>query len=241
MVRPVLGNVAFTLYEIVGYFVPGSIAFLACLIFYWTIFSPKTPLGIAGFHPAALASLVIALGCYVLGHAVQAIGNRWFRSVEKSILDLDKGTAPAWLREGARQTAAGVVGADRHQRFEPSWLFRILDEYALQHGRSGDREVLVYREGFYRGVSISLFFLSAALLLRLAVPGASLLLSEGLFRISFLQLLVTLVLVGLIACLLRTRYRRFAEYRVTRAVISAAVLQGGKAGGTARKEKVSGG
>lgn len=239
--RSVLGNVAFTLYEIVGYFVPGGIAFVACLIFYWTIFAPKTPLGIAAFRPAALPALAIALGCYVLGHAVQAIGNKWFRSVEKAILDSEKGSAPAWLRECARQIAIRVVGAGPNQHFEPSWLFRVLDEYGLQYCKSGDRDVFVYREGFYRGVSISLFFLSAAVLIRLAVPGAALSLSQGLFRISFLQLLVTFTLVGLLACLLRTRYRRFAEYRVTRAVLSAAVVQCGKAGGTAPEEKPPGG
>jgi hypothetical protein len=37
------------------------------------------------------------------------------------------------------------------------WAVRVLDEYSVQNGKPGDRDVFVYREGFYRGCAIALF------------------------------------------------------------------------------------
>jgi hypothetical protein len=222
----VLGNFAFTLYEVFGYLLPGGIAFLAFFILYWTSFAPSQSLSIANFQLGSIAWIVIVIACYVFGHAMQAVGNVWFGSVENSLLDPEKGTAPAWLRERARQAAIAIADGRSEQHFEPRWLFRILDEYALQNGKPGDREMFVYREGFYRGISRSLFLLAFALLVRMVVPGTSVFLRNGLSHISFWELLATSIVFGVIAYLCGVRYRRFAEYRVTRAVLSALIVQG---------------
>ncbi|MGP8141060.1 MAG: hypothetical protein ACLQBU_04240 [Terriglobales bacterium] len=104
-------------------------------------------------------------------------------------------------------------------------LVRALDEYSVQAGELGDREIFVYREGFYRGTSIACFFLSIALLVRACVPGASIQFTKGLFYISTVELLLTAFIISGIGRMFVRRYRRFADYRITRAVLAALVLE----------------
>jgi hypothetical protein len=219
-----IGNLTFTLYEIFGYVFPGGVAFLAFVVLYWALFVPGVPLGIATFQPGLVTWISVIAASYALGHASQAVGNKLFHAAEKSTLDSQAGSAPSWLREQAQQSARRILNVNSDQ-LEPRWVFRALDEYALQTGKDGDRDMFVYREGFYRGTALSLFFLSAALLVRIFIPGTSIHFTKGMFYVSYLELLVTAVFVGGIGFLFVRRYQRFAEYRITRAVLAAIVLQ----------------
>jgi uncharacterized membrane protein YjjP (DUF1212 family) len=100
-----------------------------------------------------------------------------------------------------------------------------LDEYSVQTGKPGDRDTFIYREGFYRGTSIALFVLSAAVLVRVAIPGSSIQFTKWLFCVSIWQGLLTAFIAAALALLFFQRYRRFAEYRVTRAVLAALIIQ----------------
>ena len=218
-----MDNFSFTLYEVFGYVFPGGIALLAFVVLYWAFFVPGVPLGIATFQPGLVTWVSVIAASYVLGHAAQAVGNIFFRGPEKSALASETGGAPQWMRESAQRVAGEILKVSS-VHLEPRWIFRALDEYALQIGKDGDRDMFVYREGFYRGTTLSLFFLSAALLVRLFVPGASIQFTKGLFHISFLELFVTAVITGGIGYLFVRRYQRFAEYRITRAVLAALVV-----------------
>jgi len=220
-----MGNLAFTLYEVFGYVLPGGITFLAFVVLYWAFFVPAVPVNIASFQAGLVTWAAVTLASYVLGHAVQAVGNLCFHGAENSALGAEHGSAPTWMRERARQAAIEILDVGSDQQLEPRWLFRVLDEYALQTGKEGDREIFVYREGFYRGTALSLFLLSAVLLVRTFIPGASILFTRGLFYVSFWQLLLTAAILSGVAYLFVRRYQRFAEYRVTRAVLSALVIR----------------
>ncbi|MBZ5696771.1 MAG: hypothetical protein LAN36_15605 [Acidobacteriia bacterium] len=154
-----MGNLTFTLYEIFGYAMPGGVALLALLIFYWALFVPRMALGIAHFQVGLVTWIAVTLASYILGHAVQGIANACFPSVERSVLDSQHGSAPHWMRERAQHAARAILGVTSEipSQLEPRWVFRALDEYALQNGKDGDREIFVYREGFYRGTALSLF------------------------------------------------------------------------------------
>ena len=128
------------------------------------------------------------------------------------------------MLERAVQTASELLGVQL-DKIEPAWVYRALDEYAVQTGKSGDRDMFVYREGFYRASSVTLFFLSLTLLIRMIVPGASIQFTRWLFPVSWLELLTTAVVASLVAWLFLQRYKRFADYRVTRAVLSALVIR----------------
>src|SRR6266436_4924062 len=140
-----MNNFSFTLYEVFGYVFPGGVAFLAFVILYWAFFVPAVPLGIATFQPGLVTWTSVIVASYALGHAAQAVGNMIFRGAEKSALDSQSGTLPLWLRERARQLTGEIFKVDA-DRVEPGWIFRTLDEYALQAGKDGDRDMFVYRE-----------------------------------------------------------------------------------------------
>lgn len=219
-----MGNFTFTLYEIFGYVFPGGMAFLAFAVLFWAIFVPTVPLGVATFQPGLVTWVSVIVASYVLGHASQAVGNIIFHGAEKSALASETGTAPSWMRQRAQEEAGEILKVKSSQ-LDPGWVFRTLDEYALQTGKDGDRDMFVYREGFYRGTAVSLFFLSAALLVRLFSPCASIRFTKWLFHVSSMELLGTAIIVGGVGYMFVRRYRRFAEYRITRAILAALVIR----------------
>lgn len=220
-----VGNLAFTLYEVFGYLLPGGITFIAFAVLYWASFVARMPLGIADFQAGLVTWVAVTITSYVLGHAVQGVGNICFHGMEGSVLDSENGSAPLWMRECARKAAAGILDVGADDQIESRWLFRVLDEFALQSCKDGDREIFVYREGFYKGTSLSLFLLSAALLVRMVVPGACISFTKGPFQILWYEVLVTAAIVGGVAFIFVRRWQRFADYRITRAVLAALVAQ----------------
>lgn len=216
-----MGSFAFTLYEVFGYLIPGGVALLGFALLYWSLFASRVPLAIATLQPGVGSSTVIVVLAYVIGHAVQAVGNKIFRHVEATALTMP---GAANIRDRARETAGELIGIVPEQ-LEPRWVYRILDEYAIQKGQPGDRDMFIYREGFYRGTSTALFFLSATLLVRLVSPGAAIQFPKWVFPVSFLPLVLTACIVAWLGLLLFHRYKRFADYRVTRAVLSAMVIR----------------
>jgi hypothetical protein len=234
-----LATFSFTLYEVFGYLLPGAVALCGFVIIYWSCFVHSIPLRIAAFQSGLLTWVAVTLVSYLLGHAAQAIGNMCFEGVEVSLLDLGRGSAPTWFRNRAQQDATQVLGLSSGEELHPKWVFRVLDEFAMQTGKEGDRDIFVYREGFYRGTALSLFFLSAALLLRTFVPGTSLLFGAQPFSVSWPELLVTAIATGAIGYLFVRRYRRFAENRVTRAVLAALIARSATAESVTVNSKMS--
>jgi len=217
------GTLAFTLYEVFGYLLPGSVALQGILVLYWTFFVPRVPLGFATYHPGTVAWTALVIASYLLGHAAQGVANVIHTGAEDAALSPSE-TTPPWMLERATQLARKLLGLGSSDTISARWVVRTLDEYGVQAGELGDRDVFVYREGFYRGTSFAFFFLSIALLVRAWYPGASIQFTKGLFYISTLQLLSTALVTSVIGRIFVWRYQRFADYRITRAVLAALVL-----------------
>lgn len=230
-----LANFAFTLYELFGYLLPGGVALVGIILLAWALFVPLVPLGIATFQPGLAMWTGIVVASYVLGHAAQAVGNKVLRSVEKSALAMNDAT---WMRDQARHAAAELLGVPAEQ-LDPRSVYRILDEYAVQTGRPGDRDMFIYREGFYRGTCTALFFLSTTLLVRSIVPGSSIQFTKWLYPISCWQGFATAIITAGLGWLFLQRYKRFAEYRVTRAALSALVIRKVLAGNASEDKRGS--
>ena len=232
------GTLAFTLYEVFGYLLPGAVALHGIFVLYWAFFTPRVPLGFATYQPGLVTWTALVVASYLLGHAVQGLANMLLKGAEDAALS-SSGTAPQWMRERAAQLA-GTLLAIGSVEVTPGWVVRTLDEYSVQAGELGDRDMFVYREGFYRGTSIALFSLSVALLVRAWIPGASIQFTKGLFYISTVELLLTALITSGIGRMFVRRYRRFAEYRITRAVLAALVLENISKGGDSGRAKPTG-
>lgn len=218
-----LGNLAFTLYEVFGYLLPGGVVLLGILMLFWAFFVPGVPLGFATYQPGLVTWTALVVASYLLGHGVQGVGNVLLTGAEDAVLS-PTGTAPQWMRLRAAQLARNLLALGWDE-IKPGWVVRTLDEYSVQAGEPGDRDMFVYREGFYRGAAIALFFLSIALLVRAWIPGAAIQFTVGLFYISTQEILLTALITSGVGRIFVRRYRRFAEYRITRAVLAALVLE----------------
>lgn len=216
-----LENFAFTLYELFGYLLPGGVALLGLILLYWSVFISRAPLALASFRPGFGTWVAIVVTGYILGHAVQALGNKLLRRIERSVLAMDNA---GWIRELAKSAAVEVSGAPANSLDGP-WVYRILDEYSTQNAKPGDRDMFVYREGFYRGTCISLFFLALMTLVRAFVPNAVIRFSSSCYEVTRWELLVSTIITAGVGWLFLQRYRRFTEYRINRAVLSALIVR----------------
>src|SRR6266568_2878749 len=136
-----LDKLTFTLYEIFGYLLPGSVAFVGFGLLYWGLFAPTVPLGVADFQPGLVTWSAIIIASYLLGHAAQAVGNRLLGGIEESALAMNE---VPWMRERADNSAAELLSVPA-DKIGARWVYRVLDEYAVQTGQAGDRDMFVYR------------------------------------------------------------------------------------------------
>jgi hypothetical protein len=216
----VLNNFTFTLYEIFGYLMPGSITFAGMVTLYWALFNSHGPLRPESFNPQVGIWALLLGTCYILGHAAQALGNRLFRKTEERALEMKSSTD---IRHSARKAAASILG-ENEAGLKAKWVYRALDEYAVQNGIAGDRDMFVYREGFYRGTCIALFFAAASLVIRAFIPGTTVVYANWSMNVTWHEFAITTGLVSGLGILFYQRYRRFVEYRVSRAALAALVL-----------------
>jgi hypothetical protein len=194
-------------------------------LLYWTFLLPAhqdwNALSPAGWT----ALLAIA---YVFGHFVQAIANlflKWKKwRPECSVLN-DESVVPPAIKRMLTDRASKVVGAAQAAALKPGVIYDIADHTVLQRGRTETRDLYVYREGYYRGMTLGLPLLAIGCFGRMLV-GTPLL---DVFGVSVAMTRATLFWTGIIALLMMslyyTRYKRFASYRVRYAFYSFLVLR----------------
>ncbi len=216
-----------TLYEIFGYLLPGVVSLTAIMILLWAFYMPQSTLALTDLSAQAYIALLVL--AYLLGHLTQALGNLLVKKVLVSPEEaaLSKGQAasiPYDLVQRARLKAGKMLGIDLED-ISPGWLFRICDETLVQRGICSDRDMYIYREGFYRGTMVSMLVLAVALTVRAVIPGTSLRIATSVQAISALVFVFFIILSLAGTWLAFQRYRRFSNYRVTHAVLSFLILQ----------------
>jgi hypothetical protein len=158
-------DIQVTLYDIFGYLLPGAVVFAALTILTWSIFWPSHRLALESTIPTVeLVGLVVAM--YIAGHLVQGLGNVLESLVRRWKL-LNEMPLSAELTKLVRGTAGSHFGKEV-ESLSSRELFALCDQSLLHHGSPGEREIFVYREGFYRGTFVALCLLTLALLARMA-------------------------------------------------------------------------
>lgn len=211
-----LDNVKFTLYEITGYLLPGCLVALAVTAAFWTLFLWPVPFPVYLVESGFPVWIVLALAAYAGGHLAQALGNMLPANPEEDHLSF---ASQSPVVRAARQSIAQLLQVEEAS-IPPKTLFAFCDEYAIQQGQPGDREMFVYREGFYRGCTVGLALLSASAMLRLAVPWTALRFLRYTYLVSRWQMLVIVVFLGTSTWLAYRRLKRFGCYRVNRAALA---------------------
>jgi hypothetical protein len=235
-----------TLYDVFCYLLPGLLFLGAVGILFWAFHYPDAPLNpdLRG----AEAWIVVLVIAYLAGHMAQAFSNwllfvlacplKWLQKRERlkswkwlqskqwcfsnESICLSEGSAeqlPADVLLAAQQkvtTFTGIVP----ETLKTDLLFRFCDEAVVQRGTTGDREIFVYREGFYRGTWAALVAVCIALLFRLNAGTANLLAPDGpkpIGRDAILFLFWTCVVFSYFSF---RRFRRFGRYRISQAILA---------------------
>ena len=214
-------SLSFTLYEILGYLMPGLIATAALSISLWAIFHGDSvlPLTFWRLSPTGVfASLFVA---YMLGHLVQALANPVLKGADKSVMS---GDDPAILVAKQRALELFQGTTIDSNKISDDWLERAMDERCIQVGQQGDREIFTYREGFYRGTTVAMVFLCVGLAVCILAGNLRLLIANTVFAPSRCELGVMLVISALGAWGLYRRFERFSKYRVNRVIAAFIAL-----------------
>lgn len=212
-------KLSFTLYEVFGYFLPGVVGITAISILFWAIFWPTTPVPVQNVELSKLWYFILVVVSYYCGHVLQDISRSWFKNPDESVLDKPKSDLLP-IVQCARQKIAAALDVNPSEGLSGSALVRVSDEVALQYGQPGDRDVFVYREGFYRGSIAAFLLLDVALLVRCIVPGSALRLPPPNSDVSRGQLIFLMSVVSCGLFFLARRYRHFAALRVMRGILA---------------------
>lgn len=93
-------------------------------------------------------------------------------------------------------------------------IFVLCDQALLHHGSNGEREIFIYREGFYRGSSVALAFLGLALLVRMLHSPVAISVGCRFVDLHRSQIFLAACFSGFGAWLAYRRYLRFREYKI---------------------------
>lgn len=225
-----MGDLRGSLYDLFGYLMPGLFGSVGIALILWTLSAPthgRIPIPSGG---ATLIFTAVILS-YCMGHLIQAIGNL-VKSLSGTDIDIAL-SVPVDAEAAGRPRGALLSGATLDvvnrtltSKYGASFLalpprdrFALIDEGRVLGEREGDREVYIYHHGFYRGMVIACSILTIGLLFRLVAGETCLITDRAVFCFGRLVTggLVFLVLTATVA--FWYRLKRFAEYRLVRAVM----------------------
>lgn len=223
-------NLQLSLYDFFGYLLPGAILSLSTWVAFGTLFWPQEPI-LVWAPLSTQGAVVMVLIAYLVGHLGQGIGNLLQKL---PLIDPASASALAPTLEGSVRRAAssrfGIAAGD----LTVSQLLELCGEALLHSESPGEQEIFTYREGFYRGIFVSLISLALALIVRLVRGPAAVLAAGTAFEVARGPLSVGVVLSLVGAWLALERYKRFAGYRMRRSLLRFLALETAHA---ARKEE----
>ena len=207
-----------TTYDFLGFLIPGMVILLAILAFFGLVTQTEISLGLSFAQDTSAGWLVFVLASYVLGNIAQAIGNMILR--DQNVEGVDQTQLEA-ARKRLKDTR--IIG-DGHLKDRD--ICDLCDLYMLNSGNGpfgSTRDVYIFREGFYRGITVSLGVWVIVGIAMLAILAAT---ELPLFSLSSnLSTSSTFVFGGCLfftasAILTYQRYKRFKKYRQSHSVNS---------------------
>jgi hypothetical protein len=225
----IIKDMKITLYDLFGYLMPGIVFLLAIVILFWTLYYRDKVVDLAAVLGTIRDNWLLALlGAYFSGHIAQGLGNllnhppietRVFEDKDRCI---SKDIAHVVIKKASESLKLELPDMSSDD------LYRFCDEAVVQNGKSENRELFLYREGFYRGLTVSFVLLLIATLVRLVVPGARARIVDSteplIIGWNMGMFFVVLFLAASVFFFLR--YKRFANYRARAAIFGFLSVSG---------------
>jgi hypothetical protein len=201
-------TVEFTLYEILGYIFPGAVTMLGIYLLLWKfMLVPEQNWDImSGWGWTALLAIA-----YVFGHSVQAVTNLITRFVKPPSLR-SQFSDELWSTVKARAKESVGVSPAASLSNEDDRVFDIADHVLMQRGKTEMRDIYIYREGFYRGMTFALFVLACGCLVHILHSGIRLTAFGLALNLARSALVSIGIAVLMMAYLYFNRYLRFLQY-----------------------------
>jgi hypothetical protein len=217
-------DIKISLYDVFGYFFPGTILLASFGVYFWARFVPEHTSFPIAFGPTEWTLAILA--SYVAGHICQAIGSSVFPT--QSSMDKDYANSkliPKEITDKVDYELGQTFGIDPSpDKVSAYWKITLCDQALLQRGKTEYREIFEYREGFYKGLSLSFYILTATLLYRMSVPGAQIQIGEETYVLSQEFFIFATLISLFISAVLQKRHKRFAFYRTREAIVGFLTL-----------------
>jgi|HubBroStandDraft_6_1064221.scaffolds.fasta_scaffold01566_14 hypothetical protein len=200
-----------TVYDVFGFLLPGSVVAVAVAVGFWAVLWPAGTLFIPLQLPALAVSYLLLIS-YLCGHLAQAMSNiveRWSKSSTRFESKIP--LSPP-LEKILRESSAKHFGAAAGE-LSAKELYLLCDQ-ALVHNHSvGERDVFIYREGFYRGNSVALAFLAMSLGIRLFHSPAIISIGQKVVALHRSEVALAGAFTAAGSWLAYRRYLRFREHK----------------------------
>lgn len=198
-------TVEFTLYEILGYIFPGAVMMLGIYALLWNFMpSPEQNWdSLSGWEWGALLAIA-----YVVGHSVQAVTN--FKIVNwKSA----RSEFPSDLQSILGIRAKESVGLSPSASLKDKFVRKIAEHVVMQRGKTETRDIYIYREGYYRGMTFALFVFACGVLIHIFDSEMTLRAFGPTLNFAPSARASIGVIALVVAYLYFKRYQRFLRYR----------------------------
>lgn len=219
-----VADIQVTLYDIFGYLFPGLVTLGALTIFSWAAFLPAS--GLTTPRLSGTWWIAVFVTSYVLGHLVQAVANllvKWIPPFGPSAL-----AALDWSPHGSAIPGALGFGtrpeSAREAELWAAQLFEAADIVVAQQGKTDDRTIYQYREGFYRGLTIAFALSFAAVVIRAFLHGDALVGRHTFLTGGELAFAATALFFAMV--LSHDRWRRFYALKLHNTFVAFSVLAG---------------
>lgn len=210
-----------SLYEVFGYVLPGFVAFGAISVALWAVVAPNNPI-ILNARGVQFWIALLAFS-YFFGHVAQGIGNLYaklFKVTEEEAIK----SVPEEILSSVKKLLEDELKVPS-KNLSPKWIYEVASEVTLQHGNSNEREVFQYREGFYRGLTVSLIMLGFGAIARAIIPGTTVLHGGSHFPLPTTFTAAIAAISFGCAALMHQRYRRFGIRKVTSSILAVLAIR----------------
>jgi hypothetical protein len=228
-----LDKISLTLYDLLGYLLPGYILFVACSIVESSFFATNL-FALSRINHTPVSS---AIAAYFLGHMSHAMGSLIVQKKRKWFDGKQYALDATVMKRASEEISAtfGIVLAEG-ESLSKGEIYLLADSYIVASGGSGERDVLIARDGFFKASMAAAFVLSVALLSTVVVgtqvqttPGTFV----GLARTTVLPLILFL---ALLVWLFRSRFVFFNQIKKTNSLRTFLALRRKHAGEGSRAD-----